>query len=222
MLGAPLSVPLTLLFLHNVLAVLAVYHITFCLLLPLLYNLVVRRISLRNHLRQLGLTRRTTLRGFLWGVSLAILLGGGTLLSFHLLGDTFLRDNAVAQVLVDWGVTSTNLSWLFWFMVLINGPAEELFWRGFIHTRLQSMPNRRLALILPSACYASYHGVTVFLFLSSVWVAGFFLLNIFAVGLFWAWLRERTDSVWPSLISHGAASAAYMIVAMPLLDQISG
>ena len=57
----------------------------------------------------------------------------------------------------------------------------------------------------------------MFLFLSSTAVAALFMICILAAGWAWAWLRARTGSVWPGLLSHAAASAAYMIVARPLL-----
>jgi membrane protease YdiL (CAAX protease family) len=48
-------------------------------------------------------------------------------------------------------------------------------------------------------------------------VAVLFMAAIFAAGFGWGWLREKTGSVWPALLSHAGATVGYMIVAPPLL-----
>jgi membrane protease YdiL (CAAX protease family) len=110
-----------------------------------------------------------------------------------------------------------DVSLVFWFMALVNGPAEELYWRGFVHTELADDPGRLRILVLTAACYAAYHGVTVFLLLSSWLWSGAILALIWSAGLFWGRLRETTGSVWPPLLAHTGAAAAYMIAARPLL-----
>lgn len=220
LLAAPMSVVLSLLAWHDLLAVFAIYHVGFCLLLPLLHTLLIRRASVADHLHTLAVTGPGTGRGVALGLLLAVILGGGTIGAFSLLGDLFLRDNRVAEVLDQWGAGAGHRHLVFWFMVLVNGPAEELYWRGFVHTGLFGRCSEGVAprrLLLPSACYASYHGVTVLMFLSSPLVALFFLAVILIAGWFWAWLRERTGSVWPALLAHAGAVAGYMIVARPLM-----
>jgi membrane protease YdiL (CAAX protease family) len=49
------------------------------------------------------------------------------------------------------------------------------------------------------------------------WLAALMLAAVFGAGVGWAWLRERTGSVWPALLSHGAATTAYMLFARPSL-----
>jgi membrane protease YdiL (CAAX protease family) len=203
---------------HNVFAVFAVYHLGFCLLLPALRNLLLRKGSWQAHLESLGLTGPGTRRGLLLGLGLGTVLAAGTLLAFRLFGDKFLAAQNVPEVLAGWGVIRTNLAIMFWFMTLANGPAEELYWRGFVHTELVGCRPRWWAILLPAACYASYHGVTVYLLVANLPVALLFMTAILAAGVFWGWLREKTGSVWPALLSHAGATAAYMIVARPLLD----
>jgi membrane protease YdiL (CAAX protease family) len=224
LLAAPLSVVVTLLVFRNLLAVFAVYHVGFCLVLPAAHALLVRRIPPREHLRDLALTGPRPSRAIALGLGLGALLGGGTILAFEVLGDLFLRDNTVSVVLSQWGAGPEQRHLVFWFMVLVNGPAEELYWRGFVHTRLYGAPAggasrgpSAASLLLPSFCYASYHGVTVLVFLAQPAVAVLFLAVILGAGWGWAWLRRRTGSVWPALLAHAGAVAGYMIVARPLL-----
>ena len=107
---------------------------------------------------------------------------------------------------------------LFWFMTLVNGPAEELYWRGFVHTEMSDRRPRLSTILLIAASYASYHGVTVYVLAANLPVALLFMAAIFAAGWGWGWLREKTGSVWPALLGHAGAAAAYMIVARPLMD----
>ena len=218
LLGAPLAVVACLLMARNVFAVFAIYHLGFCLVLPSAKNFLRRRFTVRDHLEFLGLTGPGTARGLVLGLGLGVILAGGTVLAFRLFGEIFLADHNVPEILAGWGADQGDLSLLFWFMALVNGPAEELYWRGFVHTETSGRRPRLATILLIAACYASYHGATVFILVASLPVALLFMVAIFVAGLGWGWLREKTGSVWPALLSHAGAAAAYMAVARPLLE----
>jgi len=218
LLGAPLVVVACLLVARNVFTIFAAYHLGYCLVLPAAINVLRRRFTIEDHLEFLGLTGPGTVRGLLLGLGLGAILAGGTILAFHLFGGIFLVDQNVPEILDRWGVDQGNMSLLFWFMTLVNGPAEELYWRGFVHGEMSDRKPRTSTIFLIAACYASYHGVTVFLLVANLPVALLFMAAIFAAGCGWGWLREKTGSVWPALLGHAGAAGAYMIVARPLLD----
>ena len=218
LLGAPISVVICLQVFSNVFAVFTIYHLGFCLTLPALFNLRRRRFTFPEHLGNLGLTGPGTVRGLVVGLVLGAVLACGTILAFRWSHGFFLADHNVIPALADWGVTPANLPLMFWFMTLANAPAEELYWRGFLHTELAGRQPRTATILLTAACYASYHGVTVYLLMANLPVALLFMSAILAAGFFWGWLREKTGSVWPALLSHTGAAAAYMIVARPLLE----
>jgi membrane protease YdiL (CAAX protease family) len=215
--AAPLAVVLPLLLWRNVFAVFALYHLGFCLLLPLVVNLAGRRRSPGDHLADLGLAGPGTRRGLARGLALGAALGGGTLLVFELLGDAFLADQSIGATLTAWGAGPERQAALFWFMVLANGPAEELYWRGFVHRELVPERDPWPTLLLVAAAYASYHAVTVQMLVGKAWVSGLFLVGIWGAGIGWGWLRLRTGSVWPPLLGHAGAVAGYMMVARPYL-----
>lgn len=205
-------------FARNVFAVFAIYHLGFCLLLPAAKNFLHRRFTISDHLEYVGLTGPGTMRGVLLGLGLGVILAGGTILAFRLFGGVFLADQNIPEILGRWGVDQGNMPLMFWFMVLVNGPAEELYWRGFVYGEMSDGKPRTATILLTSACYASYHGVTVFLLNPNVPVAVLFMVFIFAAAFGWGWLREKTGSVWPALLAHAGATAAYMVVARPLLE----
>ena len=218
LLGAPLVVVACLLAGRNVFAVFVVYHLGFCLTLPAVQNFLRRRSTISDYLEFLGLTGPGTVHGLLLGLGLGVILAGGTILAFRLFGGIFLAGHNVPEILGRWGVDQGNMPLLFWFMILVNGPAEELYWRGFVHGEMSDRKPRMATILLIAACYAGYHGVTVFFLVANLPVALLFMVAIFAAGFGWGWLREKTGSVWPALLGHAGAAAAYMIVARPLMD----
>ena len=215
----PALVVAGLLVLHDVFAVFALYHVGACLVLPAVVNLAGRRTGWVEHIATLGLTGPGTRRGLLLGAVLAAASVALVLGAFALRGTAWLAGNAVTDALASWGAPPGRWPAVVFFMVMVNGPAEELYWRGFVATELAEARSRAARLLLPSACYASYHGVTVLLLVRSIEAAALMLAAVLVGSVFWAWLRERTGSVWPALLSHTAATAAYMAVAWPLLER---
>ncbi len=77
---------------------------------------------------------------------------------------------------------------LFWV-----GPAEEIFWRGFVQERLYGRYGRMGGYLVASLVYAAIHifGFNFMLFMASL-----------VCGLFWGAMYFRYGSVWPGLVSH--------------------
>lgn len=90
---------------------------------------------------------------------------------------------------------------LFWV-----GPAEEIFWRGFVQERLCGRYGRTGGYLAASLVYAAIHvfGFNFMLFMASL-----------ICGLFWGAMYLRYRSVWPGLISH-AVWDVLIFVVMPV------
>ena len=73
------------------------------------------------------------------------------------------------------------------------GPAEELYWRGFIQRNLRGALSPTKALVVTSVVYASIHIVTLNLSLIFVALVG---------GIVWGWLYNRYMDMFPVLVSH--------------------
>lgn len=88
-------------------------------------------------------------------------------------------------------------------LVIWIGPAEEIFWRGYIQKSLANRWGSWKGYILASLIYALVH----------IWSFNFMLIMAALVaGLFWGLLFVRTGSLWPGIISHALWDIAIFIL----------
>ncbi len=86
------------------------------------------------------------------------------------------------------------------------GPAEEVFWRGFVQRRFSEKLGWLTGLVLTSALYTLVH----------VWSFNLMLLAAAGIcGVFWGAMFYRFRSVWPGLISH-AVWDVLIFVLLPI------
>ena len=78
-------------------------------------------------------------------------------------------------------------------LVFIIGPAEEVFWRGFVQDTLAEKFGDNAGWIIASLIYAGVHIVALnFMLFMAALICGFF----------WGWIFKKYKSVWPGIISH--------------------
>lgn len=199
---APLVVAAGLFGLHSALAVFVIYHGLLCLG----GSLVLGRDA------DLGLRTR---RGLGVGLVLGAVLVAVPLAAHALLPDIFPDASRLRAVLTSWGIDPDHPGLLLVFMALVNGPVEELFWRGFLQDRLLRGPWSAVALIL---AFSSYHVFTIGALAPSTGGMALMLTAVVAAAGFWTWSRRRWNSLWPALLSHAGASVGYMLVCVKLLE----
>lgn len=87
---------------------------------------------------------------------------------------------------------------LFWI-----GPAEEIFWRGFVQRRLAERYGGKKGWLLGVAVYTAVH----------IWSFNpMLLLAAMLCGLFWGAMFWRWRSVWPGIISHAVWDVVIFVV----------
>jgi membrane protease YdiL (CAAX protease family) len=132
---------------------------------------------------------------FIAGIFALILVNGAIAV---LNGGTF--DNPQAE-----GITGGNVlsrGEFFALLVLIAGLvpfAEELFFRGMIYPLLRRRMRAALAIPFNAAIFAVAHVIPIL------------LPGLFVVGLFLAYLRERSHSIWPSVFYHTLQNSLALI-----------
>jgi membrane protease YdiL (CAAX protease family) len=100
---------------------------------------------------------------------------------------------------------------------------EELGWRGYLLPRLQQLTSRRGGAVLTAAAHAFVHLPLVVLTstynnLGNSWViAPLTVVTITGAGVFYAWLRDAAQSVWPAAIAHATGNTALAFVAAAAL-----
>lgn len=83
-------------------------------------------------------------------------------------------------------------------LVILPPIAEEILVRGFIYSNFKKAVRPVLAVLFTSALFASAHlfgGVNG----SAIWVA---VIDTFVLSLFLIYLREKTGSLWASMLLH--------------------
>ncbi len=206
MILAAASVVVCLEVFNSILATFIVYHIIICLLIPLL-------IAKRKYLKEVGLKPINGIKiGILHGIGLIIIIFVGYLI----FRDMILNNNAIQTILANWGITGLLIIPMTLFMIIFNGVAEELFWRGYAQPKLKLsiLP----AVIITSVIYASYHAITIFSFLGFGALPISLFISVFLAGILWGWLREKYKSIWPSLLGHALATLGYMLVYVFLIS----
>jgi len=204
LLGPPAVVVVTLLVVHNVWATFLLYHLGICIAAPMV-------VARGGYAGAVGLTGGRTRDGVRMGLILGAAMAAAQVAALLWGADLFFADERVIESLDAWGAGPSQAGPLLLIMLVLNGPAEELYWRGFVHGRLGGMA-RRPAVALAALAYASYHGVTIGALFGSLPLAILLTTVVWVAGYAWGWLRERYGNVWPALLSHGGATLGYMFV----------
>ncbi|MBU4319115.1 MAG: CPBP family intramembrane metalloprotease [Proteobacteria bacterium] len=88
------------------------------------------------------------------------------------------------------GTSSSIISLLLFF---ITGPAEEIYWRGYLQKNLMARYGNMQGWLVATAVYAGVH----------IWSFNFMLVGAAAVaGAFWGAMYWRFNNLWAVIISH--------------------
>lgn len=139
------------------------------------------------------------------GIISAIVLYGVFWSGNHLVH--WLLDFAGREIDNVYSTRSQAPHWLIGVLLLTwIGPAEEVFWRGFVQRRLGLSIGGWRAFWLTTVIYALVH----------IWSFNLMLMVAATLcGLFWGWMYARYRNVWPGLISH-ALWDCLIFVVIPL------
>jgi membrane protease YdiL (CAAX protease family) len=97
--------------------------------------------------------------------------------------------------------------------------AEELGWRGYLLPRIQQLTSRRRAAVVTGFIHGCFHLPLLLIATTydqhgSRWlVAPVVVATITMGGVFYAYLWDRTGTVWPVAMAHGAVNTAFGIGA---------
>jgi membrane protease YdiL (CAAX protease family) len=88
-------------------------------------------------------------------------------------------------------------------LLLLTGPAEEIFWRGFIQRYLAKRLGDLAGVAIATVLYAAVH----------LWTANpALILAALVAGVAWGGLFVRTRSLLPGIISHSLWGVAIFVI----------
>jgi membrane protease YdiL (CAAX protease family) len=134
---------------------------------------------------------KLTPRGVLIGVASALLIYG-----FFWAGFQLVRGLPGFAQQVSWVYQlrgTTPVAYIAAALLFPVGPAEEIYWRGFVQRHLNSSVGPTKSLLLSSALYTLIHVSTFNPSLMLVALIG---------GLFWGYLFNKLRNLFPVLLSH--------------------
>jgi membrane protease YdiL (CAAX protease family) len=99
--------------------------------------------------------------------------------------------------------------WLLLAGIVVAPVVEELFFRGFLYAGLAQRYSWRKAAVISSALFALIH------------LQPLAIVPIFLLGYLFAYLYERSKSIWPAILMHVTTNAlglgaAYILSRMDL------
>lgn len=114
---------------------------------------------------------------------------------FHLLGENAPISARIALLLFAW----------------MTGPfLEELLFRGYTQSLLSHYLGIWPAIILQAVLFAIIHPLS-----SLSW-----FVVIFAAGLLYGWIRQKSQSIWPAILAHAAYNIGILIISFTFLPNL--
>ena len=151
-----------------------------------------------------------------WGSALGVplLLCGGAFGAALLVGAGFLQPLHVAGYTASSFAVNTVINF---FIILLFVLSEEIGFRGFLLPRIQQLTTKRRAAVVTGFLHGLFHLPLILLATTydatgSRWVAApMAVLTITAAGVFYAWLWDRSGSVWAATGGHAAANLTFAV-----------
>ena len=104
------------------------------------------------------------------------------------------------------------------FLSIPHSLLEEYYWRWFVFGQLRRTAPFGVALAVSSLAFMSHHVIVIHQMLQQGWgVTLFFSLCVAAGGAAWAWLYERSRSLYGPWISHLLVDCGIMYLGFDLI-----
>ena len=159
-------------------------------------------------LRERPKYRRPDARGLALGAAFSIVVvGAGWSVFAMLLRETTLFSAAAPKInekILQFGIDSTwKYAILGVFYSLFHSLIEEYYWRWFVFRQLRAVVSLWPAIFVSAIGFMAHHVIVLSEFFKDApWLAGLLASAVAVGGAFWAWLYERTGSLYSAWLSH--------------------
>lgn len=156
-------------------------------------------------------------KGLLVSFGLGILIYGGILGAYFLVGPYFDFSAIAGSLTENAGVTKDNFLYVSLYISFINSFLEELFFRGFLFTNLKRLWSRSWAYGISCVLFAGYHVAMMTGWFSPL-LFGLVMAGLAAGGAIFNFLNEKLDTLYCSWLVHMFANFAINTVGFLLLN----
>ena len=182
------------------------------LILPFIYSVFDRNINFK----ELFIPNKNGIKLaiFLGALVYAVILGG-----YFLLKDIFDFSNITGSLTKNIGVTGNNFIFVSLYISFVNSFLEEFFFRGFAFLTLKRIVGRKFAYLFSSIVFAVYH-IAMMIGWFSIEVFVIVMAGLFAGGLIFNYLNEKSGTIYPSYFVHMFANFAINTIGFILFGII--
>lgn len=178
------------------------------LALPVLYALFDKELKLKP---LFAIDKKGIRFASVLCIAVYILILGGYLLLKDVFDFSAITDALASNI----GVSRDNFIFVSLYISFVNSFLEEFFFRGFAFLTLKRVSGKRFAYLFSAGCFAVYH-----IAMMTGWFSvGAFLLimaGLFAGGLIFNYLNEKSGTIYPSWLVHMFANFAINTVGFML------
>jgi membrane protease YdiL (CAAX protease family) len=105
------------------------------------------------------------------------------------------------------------------FIAGIHSLLEEYYWRWFVFGWMRRLVSWKIALVLSSLAFMGHHVIVLEVYLPGEFLAEVvpFSLGVAVGGGVWAWLYQRTGTIYANWLSHLLVDAAILVVGYDLV-----
>jgi membrane protease YdiL (CAAX protease family) len=170
--------------------------------------------------------RRAGLGGLLTGTAFSVVVvAAGWLVFDFVLRETNTFAAAATKIhnkIAQFGIDSVwKYAILGVFYSLIHSLLEEYYWRWFAFRQLRNLIPLWPAILISAIAFAGHHVIVLSEFFREVpWLAWLFATAVAVGGVFWAWLYERTGSLYSTWLSHLLIDAGIFWIGYELVREV--
>lgn len=173
-----------------------------------------------NHLRSL----RPQFKGWGLGIGFGVLVSAGVFALYEAGLRSWLVDIGTATQIrgkIEEFNSATPIRYaaLAGFLAVVHSLLEEYYWRWFVFGRLRKLLSVPSAIALSSFAFMAHHVIVLGRFFpNDFWTAAVpFSLCIAVGGAFWAWLYNRSGSIYSTWLSHLLVDVAILAIGYDLV-----
>ncbi len=154
-----------------------------------------------------------TLKSFYIGAASGVLSLITIFISISLAQNRLFEVTELKELLIKWQFSGSS-GWI-WGLILvllfINPFLEELYWREFMHMRLQALYSGTKTIFITSLFYSLYHLIPL-IYMFEILYSVIGTLSVFIAGLLWGYFRLNFKSIIAPVISHALSDLGIVLI----------